>query len=840
MNSNKFIDGVQHTAADNSDTTAPQHNGHQATTATTETVLQVLAAPAIMQRRAFAVASLKPQPKGKSDKAPRTPSTRKLAETNDLDTLGTYAEAMAAVASGRAKACGPVLKRDGVICIDLDNAFNPDTGEITDGAADIIARFPGALITISASGRGLHVWIKSPPPFSKACDNYHHRSQKIEILAEKFVVEFWQPFGDAGEILPFENELKTLYSEKPAPKPTAPQKNSPQVLAASNGSAPRGYEAAAVMGKLNDARAKMEAAADGEKHNLRHNLAHWLAGYFHLGYFTDAEVWDALTVNITGDEKTAHKAIADGIETGKAKPLTIETPAPRAETRNGEFPAPQVLGADGEAIRPRYEIFSLADMAKMPRLKWLIRGLLLEKIASVLSADSGCFKSFISLMMALCITTGREFLGREVRQGAAVYVAAEGFYTLYERALGWAQENECELPENFHILRVPVNVADPLTVRDFAAQIKDLQPVFVVLDTLSQNAAGMNENDNAAMADFVRGMMALGHEIGAHVQVLHHNAKSTGTLRGAGSIKNNADAHITLDRPEGDAENTVFVRCEKQRGKPFDAFALRGKEVVLPMADEYGDEITTLVFEPCGDAVAPKAKHPNAQKADKTGAALMEIFDIVAIEAAEYGGVKVGFWKEKVEETTDAKGEPICSEKTFWRHRKALEKAGIIEQCGTHNGSQLFRRKARELSKVSQLSQLSHDSNDTTPKDAKNVLSQLSQPFRGDSCDSTLAIGRENGATLPEMPPETAQSNSKATSEPYTATFGPSAETEAKRAAIMAANPPTHCRACKKPLTDKEKRGHAQWEGDTPLIECAPCQAFYSDSPTPAEESEEF
>ncbi len=337
----------------------------------------------------------------------------------------------------------------------------------------------------------------------------------------------------------------------------------------------------------------------------------------------------------------------------------------------------------------RFELFSFKDLARLPRQKWLIRGLLTEKTTSVISADSGCFKTFIALEMALCVATGRDFHGREVVQGAVVYVAAEGFWTILERATAWAQFHGVELPENFHVLRVPVNVSDANVVRDFAETVKSLNPVLIVLDTLSQNAVGLNENANEQMAQFVGGMMALGNEVGAHTNVLHHNAKSTGAFRGAGAIKANIDAHISLDRPEGDDENTVFVRCEKQRGKPFEAFALRGVEVELPYADEYGDAVTSLVFEPCGEAVAPKSdKHPNAVKADKTRAALMEIFDALA---EKFGGVKIGMWKSEVETKVEL-GELKCGGSTFWAYRKKLENDAIIELFDSHNGAELYRR----------------------------------------------------------------------------------------------------------------------------------------------------
>ncbi len=414
---------------------------------------------------------------------------------------------------------------------------------------------------------------------------------------------------------------------------------------------------------------------------------------------------------------------------------------------------------------PAFELFTFKDLAKMPRPQWLIRGVLIEGIASVLSADSGSFKSFVALDMALSIATGRNWQGREVKQGAAVYVAAEGFFTMFDRATAWAQFYGVELPENFHIVKVPVNLADARVVAAFQQCIADLKPKTVVLDTLSQNAVGMVENSNEQMADFIRGMIELGNNIGAHVQVLHHNAKATGQLRGAGAIKSNADALITLDRPENDDKNTVFVRNEKQRGKPFEAFALRGLEVVLPYADEYGDPITSLVFEECGDTVTAKAeKHANTKRAEKTRDGLMEVFDRQFDEAAGKGfdGVKVGFWKEAVEDT-DA---PICSPATFWAYRAKLEKDGSIVQCGTHKGSPIYRRGNLTPTTPTTLNQ----SDKSEPITASEEYSNNSNyPLGVGVVGVPLAEGQELDNALPEMPKakQAKKKNAKADSEAY-------------------------------------------------------------------------
>jgi hypothetical protein len=270
--------------------------------------------------------------------------------------------------------------------------------------------------------------------------------------------------------------------------------------------------------------------------------------------------------------------------------------------------------------------------------------------------------------MALCIATGRDFHGHKVKAGAVVYVAAEGFWTLRDRATAWARVHGVELPQNFHILRVPVNVADAATASTFINELSALNPVLIVLDTLSQNALGLSENSNDEMARFMAGMMATAHALKAHVQAVHHNSKA-GNLRGASAIHNNTDAHISLERPEGDQTNTVFVRCEKQRGAPFDAFALRGVEVTLPYEDEYGTPVTSLVFELAGDAPRIQGDGRNDRKAVST-ARLLELLH--ELRGALDNGEKVS--KEQWRDEAISRG--LCKRASFYGLAGELEARG--------------------------------------------------------------------------------------------------------------------------------------------------------------------
>ena len=49
----------------------------------------------------------------------------------------------------------------GLVCIDLDSCITPE-GQWSAGAQQVMARFPGALIEQSVSGRGAHIWVHAP------------------------------------------------------------------------------------------------------------------------------------------------------------------------------------------------------------------------------------------------------------------------------------------------------------------------------------------------------------------------------------------------------------------------------------------------------------------------------------------------------------------------------------------------------------------------------------------------------------------------------------------------------------------------------------------------------
>lgn len=82
-------------------------------------------------------------------KVPLTPRGRPASAT-DPHTWSPYA----AVKDMPRK--GFVLDGDGIVCLDLDHCLVD--GELSDRAAEVLARCPRTYVEVSLSGTGLHVW----------------------------------------------------------------------------------------------------------------------------------------------------------------------------------------------------------------------------------------------------------------------------------------------------------------------------------------------------------------------------------------------------------------------------------------------------------------------------------------------------------------------------------------------------------------------------------------------------------------------------------------------------------------------------------------------------------
>ena len=139
-------------------------------------------------------------------------------------------------------------------------------------------------------------------------------------------------------------------------------------------------------------------------------------------------------------------------------------------------------------------------------------------------------------------------------------------------------------------------------IADLRAQLDDVVPVAVVLDTLNKSLIG-SESKDIDMSAYLRAAEAIRDAFGCVVIIVHHCGLDETRPRGHTSLPGAVDAQIAVVR-EG---NTVTVTVEHMRDGPEETFVTCVAKSVDVGVDANGKILNSLVMVP-GEAVTAPAK----------------------------------------------------------------------------------------------------------------------------------------------------------------------------------------------------------------------------------------
>ncbi len=267
-----------------------------------------------------------------------------------------------------------------------------------------------------------------------------------------------------------------------------------------------------------------------------------------------------------------HFADIDGDDLDDPDELPTTASAPRLATPPVASNLPKV----------RWPLLTPDYLMHMPPVEWLVQSYVAEGAFSVLFGRWGSGKSFLALDWACCVATGREWLGRPVKQGPVLYLAPEGAGGGWGKRLNaWTTIYGPIDGDVLRFIRVPVN----LYRREEHALLDELHrqgtfgghdPVLIVIDTQARAMVGGEEDSAKDMGLFVAACDHLRQATGCHVLDLHHTPKAAGDARGSGALHGAADAmyyieksgrFVTLNSPSK-------TKDEDERGTPAVALAL--------------------------------------------------------------------------------------------------------------------------------------------------------------------------------------------------------------------------------------------------------------------------
>lgn len=230
--------------------------------------------------------------------------------------------------------------------------------------------------------------------------------------------------------------------------------------------------------------------------------------------------------------------------------MTIERPFQEATPRKRLWPAS-----------------ALEHARECPRV-WLLEHRIPAGVVSMLGGDGGVGKSQIALQLAVATVTGTPFLGRPVKRGPVVFIAAEDDdEELRRRLIPICAEAGVTLSDlgDLHILtltgedallavpeegRTNAMRGTPL-LNDLAAEAREIAPVLIVIDTLA-DVFGGSEFDRGQVRSFLTRLRGAFCGSGAAVLLLAHPSlagmREGRAASGSTGWTNSVRAALTLTR----------------------------------------------------------------------------------------------------------------------------------------------------------------------------------------------------------------------------------------------------------------------------------------------------
>ena len=260
-----------------------------------------------------------------------------------------------------------------------------------------------------------------------------------------------------------------------------------------------------------------------------------------------------------------------------------------------------------------FRLTRIGELEPRP-IDWLVSDLFEVGSMVVPFGPPGSAKSFLMLAISACIAAGKDYHGRPVKQGPAIYLCGEGYNGIVRRIEAWCIVNgiqRADLP--LYVSNMPASMTDTENLATVMRQIDQIgQPAIITLDTVARNFGPGDENSTRDMSDFVTACDQLRHAYGSTVALVHHTGHGDQARARGSSVLNAAvDTAIRVNKDEA---GIITVECTKQKDAvQFDPFAFKFRTVELGYQNDDGTDAVSAVLHPC-DMPAKASSKPKGQK----------------------------------------------------------------------------------------------------------------------------------------------------------------------------------------------------------------------------------
>lgn len=319
---------------------------------------------------------------------------------------------------------------------------------------------------------------------------------------------------------------------------------------------------------------KLRGASQGTRNHALNAAGFSLFQLVNAGELDEGLVWESLS-------STAMQLGLGAAEITQTLRSAQEGAAARPRSAD-RLPSPPVAIHSPVKLSPgESEPIEFADLfLKTPAMRdqpppvpLLGRILVRDSLAAVYG-QPGSMKSFLAIDWAMHIARSRAWGMKHkhsVVHGRVIYIVAEGKGGIGDRIRAWEKHYGEADVEDIYWYPYAGEILNAEWVTQLCVEIGRIDPVLVIVDTLSRSMPGGDENDSVDMTKVIRNLDLMRQVNGATILLVHHTPKSGGTLRGHGSLMGAVDTAVECHVQAGG----IKVRCEKQKdAQPFEDILL--------------------------------------------------------------------------------------------------------------------------------------------------------------------------------------------------------------------------------------------------------------------------
>ncbi len=292
----------------------------------------------------------------------------------------------------------------------------------------------------------------------------------------------------------------------------------------------------------------------------------------------------------------------------------------------------EILLSKPSEPKRRYKLLTSQELAALPSLRWLVRGVLPSEGLAALYGTSGSGKTFLALDLCASIAEGASWFGFKVNRAPVIYLGLEGEAGLKQRVTAWEKHYRRPSPSTLQFVLQAFDLLNPNDVSEMTEAVSAAKAGggVIVIDTLNRAAPGVEENSSQDMGRIIEAAAALQRGIGGLVLLVHHAGKDQARgMRGHSSLHAALDAAIEVRR-ENDARDWRLAKCKDGADLDSIPFAL---EIVPLGVEDDGTAITSCVVV----TASPRAPRPISPQGANQKIVWERLGELLRGASAEFG-----------------------------------------------------------------------------------------------------------------------------------------------------------------------------------------------------------